>query len=91
MSGSLREAITCTNHASSDKIVDKLNTNPEPDSSDRLTLCVQGLLIGVSRWLKEKKKPIDVREATLLAGALVAIVCVCSLPSVLYFALVVSL
>ena len=90
MSGSLREAIARTNHASSEKVVNKPNTNPEPDTSDRLTLYVQGLLIGVSRWLK-KKKPIDVRETTLLAGSLLAVVCVCSLPTVLYFALVVSL
>ena len=90
MSWSLKEAIARANHSAGHKGDDKLNTNPEPNCTDRLTLGVQGFVISFSRWLKKKKK-IDVREVAILAGSLIATVCVCSLPSVLYFALVVSL
>lgn len=93
MSGSSEEAIAQSNHASREEAFSALKARSEPDSRDRLSLCmlcVHGLLIGVSRWLKKKKKCIDVREAAILSSLFVIIVCVCSLPSVLYFALIVS-
>ena len=64
MSASLREAIAHTNHAFSEHADDTISASSLGDSSDRLSLCVHGLLIGISRWLKKKKKLIDVRGFT---------------------------